>query len=92
MPGTQPVSLNISLASFRRAIHSLGTALLIDGEAANWGLFQFTEQQDYCLSCMNWGRVTRTPLRIKLLNNSTCILIGLGLSILRLKVSAFGEH
>ena len=42
---------------------------------------------------MNWGRVTiRTPLQIKLLNNSTCILIGLGLSILRLKVSAFGEH
>jgi hypothetical protein len=36
MPGTQPVSLNISLASFRRAINSLGTALLIDGEAANW--------------------------------------------------------
>jgi hypothetical protein len=29
---------NISLASFRRAIHSLGTALLVDGEAANWGL------------------------------------------------------
>jgi hypothetical protein len=37
-PGTQPVWLNISLASFSRAIHSLGTALLIDGEAANWGL------------------------------------------------------
>src|SRR5262245_34033191 len=40
MPGTQPVPLNISLASFRRAIHSLGTALgtalLIDVEAANW--------------------------------------------------------
>src|SRR5262249_61572850 len=34
--GTQPVSLNISLASFRRAIHSLGTTLLIDEEAANW--------------------------------------------------------
>ena len=42
---------------------------------------------------MNWAQVTiRTPLRIKLLNNSTCILIGLGLSILRLKVSAFDEH
>jgi hypothetical protein len=28
-PGTQPVSLNISLASFRRAIHFLGIALLM---------------------------------------------------------------
>src|SRR6266446_8178443 len=28
-PGTQPVSSNISLASFRRAIHSLGIALLM---------------------------------------------------------------
>src|SRR5437870_7466617 len=28
-PGTQPVSLNISLASFRSAIHSLGIALLM---------------------------------------------------------------
>src|SRR5215211_7701712 len=41
-PARNPFGLNISLASFRRAIHSLGTALLgtallIDGEAANWG-------------------------------------------------------
>jgi hypothetical protein len=34
IPGTQPVSLNISLASFRRAIHSLGIALA-HGETAN---------------------------------------------------------
>ena len=29
IPGTQPVSLNISLASFRSVIHSLGIALLM---------------------------------------------------------------
>src|SRR6516164_6786289 len=35
IPGTQPVSLNISLASFRRAIHSLDIALLmVSGPAA----------------------------------------------------------
>src|SRR5215472_9365829 len=78
MPGTQPVSLNISLASFRRAIHSLGTALLMDGEAANWDYSNLRNGRITASPASNWGRVTiRTPLGIKLLNNPTCILIGI---------------
>src|SRR5262245_250498 len=35
IPGTQPVSSNISLASFRRAIQSLGIALLMSDDEAD---------------------------------------------------------
>jgi hypothetical protein len=51
MPGTQPVSSNISLASFRRAIHSLVIALLMLmplPRQENWGLVVLDALYVYC--------------------------------------------